>query len=326
MSYLAFHADADKALAGKFWGIKLQDENGNLRDSGVQEFVETLLQILSSLGPIELHRPLEFINRTNGPAMKIYNTGDVDWQGIRLRDNQGNESQLGIGLGNEGITANNLIPDPRYSIDPDDAHRFHSSTGGNAGGDREHPKAIEADNGLLGAEYLINNFTVPFWDFFQQPQPGGDVCGQTFYTWNLIRGEELVIPTYVPAAPLIRATADANINKGESGTVTDDEGEQYTVENPLFLCIVSGDEVVISCIGGSFVVIATEEHKLFTTGTTTTAIPKGGSGSVDIGGEIVNAQSPLDSLTCDITVALSRESGCDGWTVHGSECWDTDMC
>lgn len=328
MSFLAFHADAIKAFLGKFWGGKVKDENGTLKDTGVQEFVEEFIARLQSQGPITLNKPLEFLNNTNGPAIKIFNNGPLaDWHGIRLKDKEGNEAQFGIGLGNEGINANSFIPDPRYAIEPDDIQRFHSDLGGNAGADREHPKAIEAGNGLLYPTGLINNFQPALWlqNLLKNPQYESDTCHSRYRVdWF---GNPAYLPTYVPQSRLIRATADEDIDKDQSGSVTDGEMESYTAVNELFLCIAQGDKVVLACIDDAYYIIATEEKPLFATGTTVDPIAKGGTGTVLLdSGESVEATSPYDSLTCNVSVALNRAKPCDAWTVTSAECWSEDGC
>lgn len=338
MSYMAFHGDADKALLGKFWGTKIPDKNEVLKDTGVQEFAEELLRILTSVGPIQLERPLEFINPTNGPAIKIYNTGDVDWMGIRLRDKAGNEAQFGIGLGNEGLTANNFVPHPKFSTDPNDNHRFYSETGGNANTDREHPKAVEANNGLIGYEYLINNFTVPYLNFFQKPEYHEDDCA-SYYTWSLF-GESVILPTYVPQ-PMIRlgVVINANIDKGDTGTVSEVSGPkgsetmlspavEWTVYNRQFDCVEVGDVVAFSCIDGAQEILSAPEKSFFKRGTTAQAIAQGDTGNVTSGEETIVAINPFDTLTCNVEVAIARDTsnGCGSWVIISAECWDVDRC
>lgn len=337
MSYMAFHAGAQLSLTGKFWGTKIKDASGILKDTGVQEFVETFIQAITSIGPIQLDRPLEFINPTNGPAIKIYNTGDVDWQGIRLRDKAGNEAQFGIGLGNEGINANSFIPHPKYSIDPNDMHRFYSELGGNANTDREHPKAVEANNGLLGLEYLINNFQVPFWNWFAQPQFHFDDC-HSYFTWNVF-GANIVLPTFVPQSELILGKTSSQIEQDSSGTViqyTGDQGAEaavdpevsYTAYNRFFLCIPADRFVLLACVDGDIEIIARVEEKLFDTATTLECINAGGSGQAlaSDGVTTVDVSSPFSMVPEGSLVAISRTSACGDWIIHAAECPNSPTC
>lgn len=328
MSFLAFTKDATKAFLGKFWGGKVKDENGTLKDTGVQEFVEELVARLSAQQPIVLDKPLEFLNKTNGPGIIMYNDGPVrDWIGYRVQDAAGNVADLGIGLGSSGINANSLIPDPRFAIIPDDAHRYHSDLGGNAAGDKEHPKAIEANNGLLAPLGLIGNFQVPLWlvNLNKQPQFQADDCHPRYRAdWF---GQPIYFPTYVPQSEILYGTADSEITKGNMGNVSVGADTYADVANPFFLCIEANDKVAIACIGGGYKVIATEEKPLFALGDTEECIEKGASGDVllDVGGT-VTASSPFDTVASGVRVAVSRVDKCSEWVITARECEPPGTC
>lgn len=352
MSYMAFHEGADKAMGGKFWGTKFPDKDGVLKDTGVQEFVETLLQILSSVGPIQLDRPLEFLNNTDGPAIKIYNNGpNVDWMGIRVQDPAGNQAQFGIGLGNEGIVANNYVPTPTFWLDPNDVHRFYSVSGDNAGGNRYHPKAVEAGNGLgepfagpasnvpgggvyygnqvYGLSHNFANYTANMWlnpmfttwQFYDETE----TCGG-YYQFDL-SGDTIVWPTYVPQSEVFIAIADDQIDRNGEGTVTDLNDISFNVTNPRFGCVESGDRVVVACLRDQqgYQIIDAPEKLYYSTGIATVDIPKGGTGEVSLyaTGAGVTAISPFVDIAVRTKVGVIRDVSGYGETpvgINGGHC------
>lgn len=315
MSYLAFHAEADKALAGKFWGGKIPGPDGTLRDTGVQEYNEEVLRLLSSQSPIPLHRPLEFINYTNGPGIIMHNVGQTDWMAIRIRDRRGNESQMGIGLGNENLLANEYIPHPDASIDPFDANRFYSDLGGNAGRDRNHPQAIFANNGLFGPSIFAP--WVPIFAAF------GAGCGNLRFALaaasvNHMLGEQIDYSVY-ETAPSCETTA------------VDPPETIENVCNLFFGCIDVGDVCLIaqSACGDHadrfdypFVVAAPTKQN-YLEGTTDEAIAKGGSGDVSIDvSTTVSARSPFCAIPEGVDVGMVRDVGasCGSWTILAADC------
>jgi hypothetical protein len=327
MSLLSLMADADKAMAIKHWGTKIK-ENGTLKDTGVQEFVEELIRLLASEEPITLNRPVEFRNKTNGPGIIMYNEGpNTDWIGYRVQDAAGNVTDLGIGLGSSGVNANSFIPDPHFAIDPDDMHRYHSDLGGNAGGDKDHPKAVEAGNGLLAPTGLIGNFQVPIWilNLLKQPKYQEDDCHPRYRVgWF---DQPVYWPTYVPQSEILLAVATERIAQESLGEVTTTVGGvTMEVYNRMFVCVESGDDVYIACISGQWEIVSAMEYRLFAMGETVECIAKGGSGDVTVDGDTVTASSPFDTVDEGVSVALTRASGCDGWTITARECPSSAAC
>lgn len=347
MSYMAFMAEADKALAGKFWGTKFPDRDNVLKDTGVQELVEELLRILQSVGPIPLHRPLEFINYTNGPAIDIYNAGTTDWKAVRVQDGNGNMAQFGIGLGSQNITANNFVPHPRASLDPFDMNRFYSDKGGNANAIATHPQAIFAGNGLVGLASHINNFQVPFWNWFDQPQYINDGC-HSYYTWNMVGQAAVILPEYVPQAAsevslkfsLGIASASHDIDEkvdyslAETSANCGVQAVSPTVTisnvcNKFFGCIEAGDVALIAepvCQEtriGDPIVVSAPLKRSFATATALQDIDLGGSGQVRIDETTtVTATSPFCSIPVGVTVAIDRDTGlsCGSWVITAATC------
>jgi hypothetical protein len=274
MSFLAFTKDAVKGFLGKFWGGKVRDENGTLKDTGVQEFVEELVARLSAQGPITLDRPIEFLNKTNGPAIKIYNEGPlVDWKGVRVEDANGNYAQLGIGLGSEGINANTFNPHPKHTLQPEAVHQFYSLAGDNANADPDHPKAVEAGNGLTGLPDLLNNtnYVTPFWlnNMLNAWQYRGTNCSPR-YEFNH-HGDTIYWTTYVPAR-LELGEAQGDVAHEGSGSFELGDATTVTAQNPFYTEILTGDTVILACVNDAWYVLGAiprPEYELFLASATT---------------------------------------------------------
>lgn len=84
----------------------------------LDELKRVLVDVLSSAAPIKLSTPLVLDNRTNSPAIRIVNTGRDDSIGLSITDRSGRQTTLGIGLGNTGLVANEIIPDRNFVLDP----------------------------------------------------------------------------------------------------------------------------------------------------------------------------------------------------------------
>lgn len=257
MTFQAFHGDADKALSAKNWGIKFYDRDNVLKDVGLQEFVEEFVRMLQSQGPIVLNEPLKFLNNTNGNAIEIYNQGPlVQHKGIGIRDVAGNRAQLGIGLGSEGINANSYNPHPLYALRTDAVHQFYSLAGNNANADPNHPQAVAAGHGLVGLPGLYNNtnYTTPFFlnSMFNSWQYSSTTCGN-YYRFNH-HNDTIYWPTYVPAR-IEAGVAQQDIARDASGTVELDDGTDVQAQNPFFEEIEENDDVILACVGGSWIIL-----------------------------------------------------------------------
>lgn len=113
-------------LLSRYWGSRIKDVDGNPKDTGVNPAMEELAAILSSEQPIELNAPITLINNTNGPAINIINQGSTDQtQGIKISNDAGQATQLGIGLGTQNVMANAYIPLASAEIDPLKAWLFY---------------------------------------------------------------------------------------------------------------------------------------------------------------------------------------------------------
>ena len=99
----------------------------------VQEFAEALVAALSSADGITLDEPLVLNNKTNGSAIRINNVGSTNHSGLSVINDNGEQSTLGVGMGSEGIVANELVPLVNYSLDPDLVHQKYSSSGKHGG-------------------------------------------------------------------------------------------------------------------------------------------------------------------------------------------------
>jgi hypothetical protein len=104
-----------------------------LEARSLEELKQVLYEMGTSARPVEVTTPLILNNRTNGPAIKIVNTGRDDQVGIQIQDSEGRQVQVGIGLGNRGLVANEIIPDRNYAIDPTIAQAHYSGKNVGAG-------------------------------------------------------------------------------------------------------------------------------------------------------------------------------------------------
>ena len=87
--------------------------------NSVSALAEELFAALTTDEPIVLSGRIVLHNPTNGPAITIVNTGDVDHEGIEVVDKDGKRVMLGIGLGSYGIYANNIQYRPEFKSAPD---------------------------------------------------------------------------------------------------------------------------------------------------------------------------------------------------------------
>lgn len=148
-----------RQLSGSQFGVKFKDGNRNV-DSGVQELAEALIDGIraSMVAPIDVRQPIVLNNRTNGPAIVINNAGSVDHHGIWIQNESGETVKLGIGLGSEGILANEFIAHPSYLQDPETVHRVYSDVAGGDGGATLVPGAKPAVPFVApGPGYVFNN-------------------------------------------------------------------------------------------------------------------------------------------------------------------------
>ena len=113
----------------------------------VQEFAEALVAALSSSDGITLDEPLVLNNKTNGSAIRINNLGDTNHSGLSVINDNGEQSTLGVGMGSEGIVANEFVPLVNYSLDPDLVHQKYSSSGGHGGDTTLTPDSTENPGG-----------------------------------------------------------------------------------------------------------------------------------------------------------------------------------
>lgn len=109
----------------KVFGTQLRID-GKRRDTAVQPLAEELAALFASEAPLEINGPLVINNKSNGPAIVINNQGSVDQTaGVRVTDEAGRVSQMGIGLGSIGLLANEYIPLQMYSINAQSAQNFY---------------------------------------------------------------------------------------------------------------------------------------------------------------------------------------------------------
>jgi hypothetical protein len=66
----------------------------------------------------DLHSPLKLRNHGSGPAIKVIQQGGKQHIVLSSTDSLGRVVQLGFGAGSQGLTANELVPDVNYALDP----------------------------------------------------------------------------------------------------------------------------------------------------------------------------------------------------------------
>ena len=149
-------------LRNRQWGSRFKDGERNI-DTGVQELADELARYFSNWGrePIDQHHTLIFNNQTNGPSIVINNEGDVDHHGVWVLNEAGQSAKLGIGLGSEGLIANEIIVRPEYIMDPEIVHTAYSDVASGNGGATLTPNTAGPIPGAApGAGWKPNNFHV----------------------------------------------------------------------------------------------------------------------------------------------------------------------
>lgn len=119
MSMRTLFAAAARVLLGVPRGTRIKDHEGKMKDTQVQPLAEDLVAMFRGEGPIPLYKPLQFVNYTDGNAIEIINRGPTDQTGgIKITNEADQGSQVGIGLGNINIVANEYVPRLIANIEP----------------------------------------------------------------------------------------------------------------------------------------------------------------------------------------------------------------
>lgn len=122
-------------LRGSNWGAKVPGPDGQMYDTGVRQFAETLAATLQKMseGEIQVSQPITIINIGQGPAIRVNQQGGSA-AAIEFNVPGGPSSSVGVGLGNQGIVANEFVPHPGYALPPESINQSMSTFGGNGGG------------------------------------------------------------------------------------------------------------------------------------------------------------------------------------------------
>lgn len=128
-------------LEASEWGRRIKDNEGVARDPGVQEFVEYFIACLRSMNEINIDKPIVVNNTSAGPAFTVNNIGG-DARAIEINLANGQNGSLGIGLGNKGVVANEIVPLPQYYLKPEIVNITLNTTGGNGGTTTTEPPNI----------------------------------------------------------------------------------------------------------------------------------------------------------------------------------------
>lgn len=128
-------------LEASEWGRRIKDNEGVARDPGVQEFVEYFIACLRSMNEINIDKPIVVNNTSAGPAFTVNNIGG-DARAIQINLANGQNGSLGIGLGNKGVVANEVVPLPHYYLRQDIVNITLNTTGENGGVTTTEPPNI----------------------------------------------------------------------------------------------------------------------------------------------------------------------------------------
>jgi hypothetical protein len=77
----------------------------------------------------DLQRPIVLRNHSSGPVFDIRQDGEQQHRLLTATDDAGRLLQLGFGAASRGLTANELVPDPNYSLDPGLVNEAFSTQG-----------------------------------------------------------------------------------------------------------------------------------------------------------------------------------------------------
>jgi hypothetical protein len=107
-------------LLSNYWGRRITKLG---QDSAVNPFAEEMAATLNAATVLD--GPVVIRNSTDGPGIIIENEGPRNQNsGVSVRNQQGQVTDLGIGLGNMNIIANAVIPLASSEVNPLVAHLF----------------------------------------------------------------------------------------------------------------------------------------------------------------------------------------------------------
>lgn len=86
--------------------------------SDVNELRDAVIQ-MASQNTFDLIRPLTIRNHGSGPVFDIRQLGNEQHEILHAIDDAGQVVRLGIGAASAGLVANEFVPDPNFSLDPD---------------------------------------------------------------------------------------------------------------------------------------------------------------------------------------------------------------
>lgn len=128
-----------RELESQNFGAKVKGADGRSVDTGVQELADVLVAALRSMSEtgFQTNQPIIVNNRSGGPAFVVNNYGG-DARAMQVNLPDGTNSSFGVGLGNQGIVANEVVPDLTYLLDLSVVQVFQSM-GGGGGASTETP-------------------------------------------------------------------------------------------------------------------------------------------------------------------------------------------
>ena len=106
MTYKGLFGKAIQRLRSKRWSGELG------------EFVRELADMFSSAEAIQLDGPLKLQHSGKEAPLQIVTSAEAPEKGIKITDSDGRQVTVGIGFGNKGLIANEIIPLTDYVLDP----------------------------------------------------------------------------------------------------------------------------------------------------------------------------------------------------------------
>lgn len=166
-------------LTNQQWGTKITVDGRN-HDTGVQALAEKLAAMFEAMSkaPISISQPIYINNYSGGPAFIINQLGG-DARSFQTQMPDGTFSSIGVGLGNQGVVANELVPMLAWAIPPEATDQLQSLGNRGGGSVTETPgegftQTNPKNTGVLGGVgYVPDNMPL-------EPGTGGGIFGSGY--------------------------------------------------------------------------------------------------------------------------------------------------
>ncbi len=177
MSLKALFGDAASQLQAQAWS-----------NPEVLKLVDVLSAILSSDAPINMDSSLKLVNNSTGPAIQVSGVGDSRALEIKMAGDM--VASMGVGLGNTGLVANDLVPRPEYYISPEAINQLFSTLGQKGGLYTQTPGELQEQTYADTSQ----PYSGPGWVPTNTPTDVGGESGQSIGTGG--RGTGYIGPPY----------------------------------------------------------------------------------------------------------------------------------